>query len=126
MRKILNTTNDSDSPFLRPRDSSPGHIFHRHFDQPINDRVNITGIPPHSKLLVRRSAPIENRLDVSDLFTRAQVIQNVVNKHKQFTNEITHWNFNPLAEIDHFPIESVTQRSPLVFLYQHLVMKSEG
>src|SRR6185295_8781942 len=98
-------------------DSLERHVFHRHFDQAINDRVNVTVLPPHSNLLIRRSAPAENRLDVLDLFPRAQVIQNVINKHKQFANEITDWNFSPLAKVDHFPIESVAHCSPLVFLY---------
>src|SRR5437899_6586515 len=61
-----------------------------------------------------------------NLFSRAEIVKHILNKLKQFANQITYWNFLLLAKIDHLAVQAVTHRAPLVLLNQHAPVQSEA
>ena len=56
------------------------NILHRHFNQVVHDSFDVACLAPDSKLVIGRSTSLKNGVDVSDLFSRAQVIYNIVNE----------------------------------------------
>ena len=56
------------------------NILHRHFNQVVHDSFDVGCLAPDSKLVVGRSTSLKNGVDVPDLFSRAQVINNIVNE----------------------------------------------
>jgi hypothetical protein len=65
---------------IRGRNYFTRNILHRHFNQAIHDSFDVARLAPDSKLVIGRSAAFKDGVDVSDLFSRAQVVNNIVNK----------------------------------------------
>src|SRR5215203_690926 len=101
-----------------------GHVFHRIFDQHIDDGVKISaGFMENAELIVGRSSPFENRVDVLDLFARIELIDDVVDEIEQLADEILDRDFLLLAEVEQLSVEPVANRAPFVFLDEAAVIK---
>src|SRR6478672_7241978 len=48
----------------------------------------------------------EQRVDMLDLFTRAEAVNDIVDELQKLTNEVSYGHFFALAEIDHLAIKS--------------------
>ena len=57
-----------------------GNVFHSHFNQIIDDSLEIVCFTINLELPVRGSATLQNRMHVFDLFSRSQLINYIVNK----------------------------------------------
>src|SRR5712664_2597347 len=102
------------------------NVFERQFHQAIDHGFQIVGLFVDTQLVVGGGAAIEDRVNVLDLFPRAEIVEHVVDKLQQLANQIFGGNFLLFAKIDHHAVQTVTHGAPLVLLNQHAPVETKA
>ena len=73
----------------------------------------------YAQLRIGRCAPLEDRVNVLDLFARTQFIEDRIDELQKFMNKIANRDFFLFALVQHLSVESPPDSPPLVLLNQH-------
>src|SRR5439155_838392 len=82
----------------------------------VDHGVEVPGLLPDAQLPVRARALTHDRLEVGDLATRAELVDDVIDKLEELDREVAHRHLALDAEVDEVRVHAPAHRAPLVLL----------
>src|SRR5262249_16979214 len=92
----------------------------------INHRFHVVGAPKRGELSIRAGAFAHDALDMRHLALTAKLANLGRNKLEQFIEQTARFDFRFAAKVDQFAIDSVTRRSPAIFIEQTPPINTKG
>ena len=84
----------------------------------VDDRVQVAGLAEYAQLAVRAGPLLEQGIHVADLFSGAELVDDIVNELDQLQRQVAHWYLLLLAEVDQAALKAVPDGAPLVLVDQ--------